>query len=202
MNAELCWQKWALVAAKNTKTNAPYLPKKSTDKLREQGLLLGVLAGGQRVVVVSNRVLYLGPDLSWGQIWADHPLLPTMPSHNREQSSWQMLNHKSCRLFPKGCNRQLIRSSWSDLTLTLSCQPEKRWPTKNSFTNKKGKHQWNLSATYYQLGTFQIFWYFLNNKSFQIKTSPKDAIFPRKLVPHWSQWILKSCYDWKRLKTT
>ena len=35
--------------------------QKNTHK---QGLLLGVLAGGQRVVVVSNTVLYLGPDLS------------------------------------------------------------------------------------------------------------------------------------------
>ena len=65
-------------------------PKKSEVNLilqTERGLLLGVLAAGQRVLVVSNTVLYLRPDLSSVEIWADHPLLPTMASHNREQSS-------------------------------------------------------------------------------------------------------------------
>ena len=71
---------WLLETQRRTH---PHLPKKSTDKLREQGLLLGVLAGGQRVVVVSNTVLYLGPDLSWvearfGQIIPSCPQCPVI----------------------------------------------------------------------------------------------------------------------------
>lgn len=92
----------------------------------ERGLLLGVLAAGQRVLVVSNTVLYLRPDLSSVEIWADHPLLPTMASHNREQSSWQMVSLKSQRLFPRdGCNRHLIWPS-IECRWQLSCRANLR----------------------------------------------------------------------------
>ena len=92
----------------------------------ERGLLLGVLAAGQRVLVVSNTVLYLRPDLSSVEIWADHPLLPTMASHNREQSSWQMVRLKSQRLFPRdGCNRHLIWPS-IERRWQLSCRANQR----------------------------------------------------------------------------
>ena len=65
-------------------------------------------------------------DFSWGQIWADHPLLPTMASHNREQSSWQMVSLKSQRLFPRdGCNRHLIWPS-IEWRWQLSCRANLR----------------------------------------------------------------------------
>ena len=49
----------------------------------ERGLLLGVLAPGQRVLVVSNTVLYLRPDLSsvgarFGQIIPSCPQCPVI----------------------------------------------------------------------------------------------------------------------------
>ena len=119
MFCKLCWHKWALVAAKKTQRRThPYLPKKRQIKLESKDCCL-VSWLVDKGVVVSNTVLYLGPDLSWGQIWADHPLLPTMPSHNREQSSWQMVNHKSFRLFP----RDAIDNSFdpSDQLWHLSC---------------------------------------------------------------------------------
>ena len=74
--------------------------QKPTDKVREQGLLLGVLAGGQRVVVVSNTVLYLGPDLSWvearfGQIIPSCPQCPVITGSKAldKQSTTKVLDY-------------------------------------------------------------------------------------------------------------
>lgn len=91
-------------------------------------------------------------DFSWGQIWADHPLLPTMPSHNREQSSWQMVSClKSQRLFPRlGCNRHLFDPQLIAVGIYLVL------PTREKMACKyKDKRSWNINWA--QLGTFIFF---------------------------------------------